>query len=135
MAIVRLCVEEGQLAHGQRTLQLRQRSTFFTAPPCHKQRPYIHTVTYARCASFTSSPNRSCGRSISVFPMIEAHRIIHAKEGMLRCFSIIEFANRSAEVLKAAEQAPIAILSGGKPRYIMMSTEEFEYLTRNQRAA
>lgn len=50
----------------------------------------------------------------------------------MRRFSLIEFANKTEQVLDAAIDAPVAILSGGQPRFVVMSLEKFEELTRFQ---
>jgi prevent-host-death family protein len=46
----------------------------------------------------------------------------------LKQFSSTELANRTGDVLAAAAQEPVAIARHGKPRFVMLSTEQYERL-------
>ncbi len=46
----------------------------------------------------------------------------------MKQFSATELANRTGDVLAAAAQAPVAIARHGKPRFVVLSTEQFERL-------
>jgi antitoxin Phd len=46
----------------------------------------------------------------------------------MKQFSSTELANRTGDVLAAAAEAPIAIARHGKPRFVMLSTEQYERL-------
>jgi antitoxin Phd len=45
-------------------------------------------------------------------------------------FSSTELANRTGDVLAAAAEAPISITRHGKPRFVMLSTEQYDRLSR-----
>lgn len=47
----------------------------------------------------------------------------------MRTFSATELANKTGDVLAAAAQEPVAIQRHGKPRFVMLSAEEYERLT------
>ena len=44
----------------------------------------------------------------------------------LRCFSSTELSNNTGDVLAAAAQGPVAINRHGKPRFVVLSAEQFE---------
>ncbi len=46
----------------------------------------------------------------------------------MRQFSSTELSNNTGDVLAAAAQKPIAIARHGKPRFVVLSTEQFERL-------
>lgn len=48
----------------------------------------------------------------------------------MKQFSSTELANRTGDVLAAAAEAPITIARHGKPRFVMLSTEQYERLRR-----
>jgi len=46
----------------------------------------------------------------------------------MKQFSSTELANSTGDVLAAAAQAPVLIARHGKPRFVMLSAEEYERL-------
>lgn len=46
----------------------------------------------------------------------------------MKQFSSTELANATGDVLAAAAQAPVLIARHGKPRFVMLSAEEYERL-------
>jgi prevent-host-death family protein len=46
----------------------------------------------------------------------------------MKQFSATELANATGDVLAAAAQAPVVIARHGKPRFVMLSTEQYERL-------
>ena len=48
----------------------------------------------------------------------------------MKQFSSTELANRTGDVLAAAAEEPITIARHGKPRFVMLSTEQYERLRR-----
>ncbi|UWQ00220.1 type II toxin-antitoxin system Phd/YefM family antitoxin [Aliiroseovarius crassostreae] len=46
----------------------------------------------------------------------------------MRQFSATDLANKTGDVLALAAQNPVAITRHGKPRFVVLSTEEFEAL-------
>lgn len=46
----------------------------------------------------------------------------------MKQFSSTELANRTGDVLAAAAEAPVTISRHGKPRFVMLSTEQYERL-------
>ncbi|WP_424944623.1 type II toxin-antitoxin system Phd/YefM family antitoxin [Aliiroseovarius crassostreae] len=46
----------------------------------------------------------------------------------MRQFSATDLANKTGDVLALAAQQPVAITRHGKPRFVVLSTEEFEAL-------
>ena len=51
-----------------------------------------------------------------------------AKRAMIQ-FSSTDLANKTGDVLSAAAQKPISIARHGKPRFVVMTTEEYARLT------
>lgn len=50
----------------------------------------------------------------------------------MKHFSATELGNKTGDVLTAALQAPVAIERHGKARFILLSTEEYEKVTRRK---
>ncbi|MDO6758077.1 type II toxin-antitoxin system prevent-host-death family antitoxin [Phaeobacter inhibens] len=50
----------------------------------------------------------------------------------MRQFSATELANKTGDVLALAAQQPVAIARHGKPRFVVLSTEEFEALRQGK---
>jgi len=48
----------------------------------------------------------------------------------MKQFSSTELANRTGDVLAAAAEAPVTIARHGKPRFVMLSTEQYVRLRR-----
>ena len=48
----------------------------------------------------------------------------------MRSFSSTELANKTGDVLAAAAQGPVAINRHGKPRFVMLSAEQFERMIK-----
>lgn len=46
----------------------------------------------------------------------------------MKQFSSTELANRTGDVLAAAAEAPVTIARHGKPRFVVLSTEQYERL-------
>ena len=46
----------------------------------------------------------------------------------MKQFSSTELANRTGDVLAAAAEAPVTIARHGKPRFVMLSTEQYDRL-------
>jgi antitoxin Phd len=51
-------------------------------------------------------------------------------EAGVKQFSSTELANRTGDVLAAAAEAPVVIARHGKPRFVMLSAEQYERLRR-----
>ena len=47
----------------------------------------------------------------------------------MRSFSSTDLANKTGDVLAAAAQGPVAINRHGKPRFVVLSAEQFERIT------
>lgn len=50
----------------------------------------------------------------------------------MRQFSATDLANKTGDVLALAAQQPVAITRHGKPRFVVLSTEEFETLRQSK---
>ena len=50
----------------------------------------------------------------------------------MKQFSSTELANRTGDVLAAAAEAPVVIARHGKPRFVMLSAEQYERLRRRE---
>mgnify|MGYP001198077730 CR=1 FL=1 len=50
----------------------------------------------------------------------------------MKQFTVSQLLRFSGDVLLAAVSAPVEILQRGKPRYIIMTTEHYEVLTRRK---
>ncbi|UWQ09687.1 type II toxin-antitoxin system prevent-host-death family antitoxin [Aliiroseovarius crassostreae] len=50
----------------------------------------------------------------------------------MRQFSATDLANKTGDVLALAAQQPVAITRHGKPRFVVLSTEEFEALRQRK---
>ena len=50
----------------------------------------------------------------------------------MRQFSATDLANKTGDVLALAAQHPVAITRHGKPRFVVLSTEEFEALRQSK---
>ncbi len=48
----------------------------------------------------------------------------------MKQFTSTELANKTGDVLAAAAQRPVAIARHGKPRFVMLTSEQFELLNR-----
>jgi prevent-host-death family protein len=53
-------------------------------------------------------------------------------EPPVKQFSSTELANRTGDVLAAAAEAPVMIARHGKPRFVMLSAEQYERLRRRE---
>jgi prevent-host-death family protein len=47
-----------------------------------------------------------------------------------RTFSATELANKSGDVMLAAERAPVAVLKHGTPRYVVLTVDAYEMLVK-----